>query len=255
MKNDLVIAAWNTVEPDGTADARMLSAILSVNHAAQNKIERMKNLKNIKRILIPAIACLVLLAVVGVGVNQNWFGTNNELVEHEAEISEGAPVNDVECKVPIPWMDDEIDAAFGYLFPTEIEEGFVLTEEGIGLYSDSADALHAERRVLKATYYNEELDDTLLIQVAPSAYFGGYLKNMPYGVVQYGDPQTDGTRSSMIFFENDGITILYKFGKTDIAALDAEAAERFYAMVHSARYFYRISPAESEENDEIDIDG
>lgn len=250
MKNDCIVAAWNTIEPSGAQDARMLSAILSANRSEHKRKE--KRMLHTKKLLIPAV-CLVLLAVVGVtGIRLNWFTASREPIEAE---SEGAPVNETECKVPNPILDEELDAAFGYLFPTEIEDGYVLTEEGFSLYSDSADALHAEHRVLVATYYNEKLDDTLLIKVAPSDCFSGYLKNMPYGVVQYGDPQTDGTRSSMVFFENDGITILYQFGKTDIAALDTEAAERFYAMVHSARYFYRISPAESEENDEIDIDG
>lgn len=250
MKSDIIVAAWNTIEPSGVQDARVLSTILSANRSEGKRNE--KTMLHTKELLIPAVA-LLLLAVVGVvGIRLNWFTASREPIEAE---SEGAPVNDTECKVPNPILDEELDAAFGYLFPTEIEKGYVLTEEGFNLYSDSADALHAEHRVLKATYYNEELDDTLLIEVAPSAYFGGYLKNTPYGVVQYGDPQTGGTRSSMIFFENDGITILYQFGKTDIAAMDAEAAERFYAMVHSARCFCRISPAESEENDEIDIDG
>jgi len=252
MKNDCIIAAWNTIEPSGAQDARMLSAILFANRSTESRKKNM--MSNTKKILIPAV-CLVLLAVVGVGIRQKWFVPKEEQTEPIEAESEGAPVNDTECKVPNPILDEELDAAFGYLFPTEIEKGYVLTEEGFNLYSDSADALHAEHRVLKATYYSEELDDTLLIEVAPNTYFGGYLKNMPYGVVQYGDPQTDGTRSSMIFFENDGITILYQFRKTDIAALDAETAERFYAMVHSARCFCRISPAENEQNDEIDIDG
>ena len=253
MKNDCIVAAWNTIEPSGAQDARMLSAILFANRSTENRKENM--MSNTKKILIPAV-CLVLLAVVGVvGIRQKWFVPKEEQTEPIEAESEGAPVNDTECKVPNPILDEELDAAFGYLFPTEIEEGYALTEDGFNLYSDGADALHTKHRVLKATYYNEELNDTLLIEVAPNTYFGGYLKNTPYGVVQYGDPQTDGTRSSMIFFENDGITILYQFGKTDIAALDTEAAERFYAMVHSARYFYRVSPAESEENDEIDIDG
>ena len=252
MKNDCIVAAWNTVEPDAAADARMLSAILHANRTAQNRKEKMNHMTNIKRILIPAAACLALLAVIGVvGARGNWFGTNREAVEHEAEISEGAPLNDVECKVPIPWMDDEIDAAFGYLFPTEIMEGYILNEDGFAIYSDSADALHAAYRTLQATFYNAESDDTLLIKAITS----DHITVREYGTVLYGDPQTDGTRSSMIYYENDGITILYRFEKTDIAAMDPETAERFYAMVHSARYFYRVSPAESEENDEIDIDG
>lgn len=250
MKNDCIVAAWNTIEPSGAQDARMLSAILSANRSKHKRKE--KRMLHTKKLLIPAV-CLVLLAVVGVtGIRLNWFTASREPIEAE---SEGAPVNETECKVPNPILDEELDAAFGYLFPTEIEEGYALTEDGFNLYSDGADALHTKHRVLKATYYNEELNDTLLIEVAPNTYFGGYLKNTPYGVVQYGDPQTDGSRSSMIYYENDGITILYQFGKTDIAAMDPEAAERFYAMVHSARYFYRVSPAESEENDEIDIDG
>ena len=251
MKNDSIIAAWNTVEPDGAADSRMLSAILHANRTAQNRKEKMNHMTNIKRILIPVAACLALLAVVGVGVNQNWFGTNNELVEHEAEISEGAPVNDVECKVPIPWMDDEIDAAFGYLFPTEIMDGYVLNEEGFAIYSDSVDALHAAYRTLQATFYNAESDDTLLIKAITS----DHITVREYGTVLYGDPQTDGTRSSMIYYENDGITILYRFEKTDIAAMDPETAERFYAMVHSAKCFDCDSGNYYEGNDEIDING
>ncbi|MBR4907241.1 MAG: hypothetical protein IKZ44_10385, partial [Clostridia bacterium] len=163
-------------------------------------------------------------------------------------ISEGAPVNDVESKVPIPWLDDEIDAAFGYLFPTEIMEGYVLNEDGFALYSDSADALHAEYRTLQAVFYNAESDDTLLIKAITS----DHITVREYGTVLYGDPQTDGTRSSMIYYENDGITILYRFAKTDIAAMDQETAERFYAMVHSAKCFDRDSVPSYEGNDEID---
>ena len=256
MKNDRIIAAWNTIEPDGAADARMLSAILLVNHAAQNRKERMKNMMNIKRILIPVAACLALLAVIGIGINRNWFGTGKETAElqaenSEAEISEGAPVNDVEIKVPISYLDEETDAAFGYLFPTEIMEGYVLNEEGFAIYSDSADALHAEYRTLQAVFYNAESDDTLLIKAITS----DHITVREYGTVLYGDPQIDGTRSSMIYYENDGITILYRFEKTDIAAMDPETAERFYAMVHSARCFDRDSENSYEGNDKIDMNG
>ena len=169
----------------------------------------------------------------------------------EAEISEGAPVNDIEYSEKVPWMDDEIDAAFGYLFPTEIMEGYVLNEDGFAIYSDSADALHAAYRTLQATFYNAESDDTLLIKAITS----DHITVREYGTVLYGDPQTDGTRSSMIYYENDGITILYRFEKTDIAAMDPEAAEQFYAMVHSARCFDRNPVPSYEGNDEQDIGG
>ncbi len=251
MKNDSIIAAWNTIEPDAAADSRMLSAILNANRTAQNRKEKMNHMNNIKRILIPAAACLALLAVVGVGINQNWFGTNSELVEHEAEISEGAPVNDIEYSEKVPCLDEETDAAFGYLFPTEIMEGYVLDENGIELFGNSPLILDSEYRALQARYYNVELDDMLLIKAVSS----GYLGVDTFGTVLYGDPQTDGSRSSMIYYENDGITILYRFAKTDIAAMDPEAAERFYAMVHSAKCFDRDSVPSYEGNDEIDING
>ena len=106
MKNDSIIAAWNTIEPDAAADSRMLSAILHANRTAQNRKEKMTTM-NIKRILIPVAACLALLAVIGVvGVRGNWFGTNREAVEHEAEMSEGAPVNDIEYSEKLPCLDE-----------------------------------------------------------------------------------------------------------------------------------------------------
>ena len=250
MKNNSIIAAWNTIEPDAAADSRMLSAILNANRTAHNRKEKVKNMSNIKTILIPAAACLALLAVIGVvGARGNWFGTNREAVEHEAEISEGAPVNDIEYSEKVPCLDEETDAAFGYLFPTEIMEGYVLDENGIELFGNSPLILDSEYRALQARYYNVELDDMLLIKAVSS----GYLGVDTLGTVLYGDPQIDGTRSSMIYYENDGITIIYYFAKTDIAAMDPETAERFYAMVHSAKCFDRDPVPSYEGSEEIDI--
>lgn len=249
MKNDRIIAAWNAIEPDGAADARMLSAILHQNQSAQKRKEKENTMFFMKRILIPFAACLVLLAVIGVvGANRDWFGTNSEPVELEAE-SSGA-VHDVPYTEHIFVIDDNINAAFGYLFPTEIAEGYVLDENGIELSGNSPLILESKYRALQAIYYNAELDDTLLIR----AVSNGYLGVDTFGTVLHGDPKTDGTRQSMIFYENDGITILYLFEKTDIATMDPEAAERFYAMVHSARCFDRNSNPSYEGNDEIDID-
>ena len=72
MKNDRILAAWNTVEPDGDTDARMLSAILSANRMMRERTE--KAMPHTKRILIPAAACLALLAAAGVGVYANRTG-------------------------------------------------------------------------------------------------------------------------------------------------------------------------------------
>lgn len=96
MKNDSIIAAWNTIEPDAAADSRMLSAILSANRTAQNRKEKMNHMNNIKRILIPAAACLALLAMIGVvGVSKaNHIKPENDAgtgVEGEIDIDGTVP--------------------------------------------------------------------------------------------------------------------------------------------------------------------
>ena len=254
MKNYKIIAAWNTVDPDGSADARMLSAILRAHSSSQNR----KSIRyaKIKKNIILVAACLTLLAIVSiVGFHRSRIEGNKELLEQESEASgavihEGAPVNDTEVKLTVPFVNEEIDAAFGHLFPTEIAEGYILSEEGIELYSDSPDALHAEYRTLKAVYDIKEMDDTLLIEVSPS----GFLSNVAYGTVLYGDPQIDGTRSSMIYYENEGITILYRFAKTDIAAMDTASAKRFYAMIRSANCFAFNSADPGDEGNDEPVD-
>lgn len=101
-------------------------------------------------------------------------------------------------------------------------------------------------------YTNTEINDTLLIRIAPNGYFG----EVEYDTVMYGENRTDGTRPSMIYYQNNGMTIMYQFEKTDIAQLDGEAAERLYAMIHSAIYFDSNSAGSGYEgNDELeDID-
>ena len=124
---------------------------------------------------------------------------------------------------PIP-MDENSYPEFGSLFPTEFEEGYILDKSGVAVYNGS---------VLDARLLYPAGDDTILVRVAREEYFG----EVEYGVVQYGDEKSDGSRSSMIYYGNEGFTILYQFGKTDIAAMEGEEAERFYAMTHSARCF------------------
>ena len=193
---------------------------------------------------VATAACLMLfVAVVGiVGTNQNWFATK-ENPEHEAENNDA--VIDTEHKEKVSLIDSDLDAEFGHLFPTAIEKGYLLCSNGIEIYGDSP-------RVLQASYTNTEINDTLLIRVAPNGYFG----EVEYDTVMYGAYRTDGTRSSMIYYQNNGLTIMYQFEKTDIAQLDGEAAERLYAMIHSAIYFDSNSAGSGYEgNDELeDID-
>ena len=79
MKNNRIIASWNKIEPDDSANERMLSAILEQNRSVRGRkdkvISMLRNAKAKKK-MIPVTACLVVLAaVVGiVGYNLNWFG-------------------------------------------------------------------------------------------------------------------------------------------------------------------------------------
>ena len=78
MKNNRIIASWNKIEPDDSANERMLSAILEQNRSVRGRkdkvISMLRNAKAKKR-MIPVTACLVVLAaVVGiVGNNLHWF--------------------------------------------------------------------------------------------------------------------------------------------------------------------------------------
>ena len=78
MKNNRIIASWNKIEPDDSANERMLSAILEQNRSVRGRkdkvISMLRNAKTKKR-MIPVTACLVVLAaVVGIlGNNLHWF--------------------------------------------------------------------------------------------------------------------------------------------------------------------------------------
>lgn len=78
MKNKRIVDSWNKIEPDATAEARMLDSILAHTHsgeAEEGKVITMNKVFNWKR-LAPIAACLVLvIALLGVfGNNAGWFG-------------------------------------------------------------------------------------------------------------------------------------------------------------------------------------
>ena len=73
MKNNRIIALWNKIEPDDSANERMLSAILERNrsvHSRKDKVISMLRNAKAKKRMIPITACLVVLvAVVGIVSN------------------------------------------------------------------------------------------------------------------------------------------------------------------------------------------
>lgn len=172
------------------------------------------------------VACAVTLPRLLRTRTQNIGGGTETESAAPQTVTEEKPVAPAEPAEKVTAVDDALNAAFGNLFPSQIADGYVLDENGIEIYNGT---------VLQASYYNRELDDTLLIRVAPDGYFG----NVEYGAVQYGDTKADGTRSSCVYYENNGSTVMYQYGKTDAAGGEC------YLMAHSAKCF--DSPAEAED--------
>ncbi|HBT63707.1 hypothetical protein QBE55_12235 [Eubacteriales bacterium mix99] len=76
MKNRRIIDSWNKIEPDSTADERMLSAILARNHSGKSERKKVYHMNKTLKRLAPIAACfVVVVAIVGVfGNNAGWFG-------------------------------------------------------------------------------------------------------------------------------------------------------------------------------------
>lgn len=116
------------------------------------------------------------------------------------------------------YSEAEFGETFGQLLPTTFLEGYELDETGIAIYGENP-------AVLQAAFYNEALDDIMTIRVAKNAYF----ENIEYGVILYGDTKADGSKSSQIYYESGGYTIMFQFCRSDIAEMDD-----FEKMVRSA---------------------
>ena len=139
--------------------------------------------------VLAACLCMVMVSVFTLPHLVNDPGMNSLVSDNEQKRA---------------YSESEYGETFGQLLPTTILEGYTVDE--IGIYGKNP-------AVLRATYYNEARDDLLIIQIAENAYF----ENVEYGVIQYGDTKADGTKSSQIYFESDGYTIMYLFNRSDIA--------------------------------------
>lgn len=77
MRNEQIINAWSKIEPGNAADARMLNAIITRNHATGNNKKSFDNKKPLTRKrLAPIAACLVIVVAITVvfGNGTGWFG-------------------------------------------------------------------------------------------------------------------------------------------------------------------------------------
>ena len=123
-------------------------------------------------------------------------------------------------------MDDK---TFGTLFPKKILEGYVLEDApSIWGITDYAELKTADNAVLKANFYNEELEDEMVIRIASKEWFLSHEKNsIELNTIYY--RETIDKAGSYIYFESGDEIISYSFSARDIAQIDG-----FCDMVNSA---------------------
>ena len=106
------------------------------------------------------------------------------------------------------------------MLPTEILDG----------YEPEGSAAIYEEVVLQVKYYNEELQDELLIRIAHKEWFAEEMENAEMNKVLYRERL--GGKGSYIYIDGGAYIAEYSFSNRDIAEM-----ERFYDMVYSASFF------------------
>lgn len=130
-------------------------------------------------------------------------------------------VTENEPKVELTLNEAMNDKKFGVLFPKKILAGYVLEDKpGIFGVGDNA--------VLRATFYNYELEDEMVIRIALKTWFISHEKeSIESNAVKYrSERKQDG---SYIYVESEDFIIAYSFSTRDIAQI-----EEFRDMVNSA---------------------
>lgn len=84
MKNEKIIASWDTILPNEAADERMRSKIIEYQRSYIRKDRVISMTKTMKK-LFPIAACFILVIAVTafIGVQHNWFGAKNYTVTLE----------------------------------------------------------------------------------------------------------------------------------------------------------------------------
>lgn len=92
MKNKRIIDSWNKIEPDSTADKRMLNTILALNHLAKTGNKRVYSVNRIlnRKYLVPIAACLAMAIAIAMPFLNNGSGDFN------LKLSNGVKVNYVD---------------------------------------------------------------------------------------------------------------------------------------------------------------
>ncbi len=178
---------------------------------------------------LAACACLLLMITLpylaGGGSSSDCFVA--EGVKEECADRVEAPaqmVEDTESKeqfVPESAIEESGSAdVLTCLLPALLLDGYE-PEGNAGVY---------EGVVLQAKYYNEELQDELIIRIANRDWFIEELGQVELGSVHY--RETMDSTGSYIFIDGGEYIAEYSFSTRDIAEI-----EEFYDMVYSASFF------------------
>lgn len=157
-----------------------------------------------KRQWSAAAVCLCLMAIAGIGL----------ILHREQAASASEPM------IELTLEEAANDAAFGKLFPTVILAGYVSEEGTAAIYDET---------VLKADFYNAEIDAVCIVTIADKEWFKRQVGEVELNTVLYPDG-CDG--DSRIYIDGDDQIIEYYFINADIAGIG-----NFSEMVKSASFF------------------
>jgi len=153
-------------------------------------------------IMVKIVVLLTCFALLSIAVVQVLYNNRH--------VSENEP------RIPFTLQDIREDQKYGPLFPTYILNGFELENE-IGLYNNT---------VVQANFYNDSINEELIIKIAPKDFFGDVQLN----VVLYKD--TLDEKGSLFYVDAKDYIVCYSFSKSDIALF-----YDFHEMVSSARFY------------------
>ncbi len=176
-----------------------------------------------------ACACLMVL------ITLPYFaggGSHSEGVYMTEGVKENQPVDRVEAPAQAvedtesmlqPPMESAVAGSRGdymCLFPSVIPYGYEAERVG-GVY---------ESTVFQAKYYNEELQDEMIIRIASKEWFAKEVGDVEFNCVFYQE-KLDAI-GSYIYIDGGEYIAEYSFSTRDIAEIDG-----FYDMVYSAPFF------------------
>lgn len=183
----------------------ILDAIGTINDKAVQDARAYKRSRYSKALKWGAVAaCLCLIVVVAIPIANHLNDT----------------ATDIEPLVEYTLEEAPAIAEFGELFPTQILDGYVL-EDSVNVYDET---------VLQAKFYNEKLEDELVIKIAHEGWYFEKQNDLVLNTVLY--REAINAKGSYIYINGGEYIVQYSFSNTDIAT-----SENFYDMVNSAAYF------------------